>query len=134
MDAEALQSLDRRFHYWFVATLAVGVLVVVSLAWLLAPGEVVVFTLVGLPVVLFLGAASIAVATGQHAEAGGHLVATVGWCLVLGSVASLSPALLEGTGVSDPLFLAGFGLTALGGTVSLLSDHGGRLRAVVSGS
>jgi len=131
MDADAIESLDTRFYYGFAAAVLVGALAVVALTWVFAPGEVAFFTLVGLPVVLFLGAAAVAVATGQRAEAAGHLVATVGWCLVLGSVAGWTPAALPG-GVADPLFLAGFGLTALGGAVTLLADHGERLRAVVS--
>jgi hypothetical protein len=134
MDAEAIESLDTRFYYGFGATVLVGVLAVVGLAWLLAPGEVVFFSLVGLPVVLFLAAAAVAIATGQRTEAAGHLVATVGWTLVLGSVAGWSPAFLAGSGVGDPVFLAGFALTALGGVVTLVADHGGRLRAAVSRS
>jgi hypothetical protein len=134
MDAEAIEALDTRFYYGFAAAVLVGALAVVGLAWVLAPGEVAFFSLVGLPVVLFLGAAAVAVATDQRTEAAGHLLATVGWLLVLGSVAGWTPAVLSGSGVADPLFLAGFALTALGGVVTLGADHGDRLRALVSRS
>jgi hypothetical protein len=131
---EAIEALDVRYYYAFAASIVLGALAVVGLAWVLAPGEVAFFTLVGLPVVLFLGAAAVAVATGQRTEAAGHLVATVGWFLVLGSVAGLTPTVLADAGVADPLFLAGFVLTALGGVVTLGAGHGDYLRALVSRS
>lgn len=108
MDAEAIEALDGRYYYGFAAALALG----------------------ALTVVLFVGAAAVAVATDQRTEAVGHLVAAVGWCLVLGSVARWSPAFPTSARVADPVFLAGFGLTALGGATSLLADRGERLRAV----
>lgn len=134
MDANAIESLGSRFYYGFAATVGLGVLVVVGLAWLLAPGDVAFYSLVGLPVVLFLAGTAVAVATGQRTEAAGHLVATVGWLLVLASVSTdWTPAPLSGVGVANPVFLVGFGLTALGGVVALVADHGDAIQGAVSG-
>jgi len=133
MDAEAIESLGARFYYGFATAVLVGVLAVVGLAWVLAPDEVAFYSLVGLPVVLFLAAAAVAVATGQRTEAVGHLVATVGWLVVLAGVATgWEPPVLADLGVADPALLVGLALTFLGGVVSLAAEHGDRLRARVA--
>lgn len=133
MDADAIESLGTRFYYGFAAVVLVGVLAVVGLAWVFAPGEVAFYSLVGLPVVLFLAAAAVAVATGQLTETVGHLVATAGWVVVLVTVATgWRPAVLADLGAADPALLVGLGLTFLGGVVSLVAEHGDRLRARVA--
>ena len=134
MDGAAIEALGTRFHYAFAAAMAAGLVAVVGLAWLLAPGEVVFSSIVGAPVVLFLGAMLIALATTQYVEAVGHLVSTLGWVMVLLSVGGWTPAVLADLGVADPLFVAGFVLMALGSIIAISADHGGRLRAVVSRS
>lgn len=134
MDVEAIEGLGTRFHYAFAAAMATGLLAVVGLAWLLAPGDVAFYSLVGAPVVLFPGGALVAVATAQYVEAVGHLVSAFGWGVVLLSTGTWTPAALIGFGVADPLFLAGFALTALGSITAITADHGWRLRAVVSRS
>jgi len=135
MDAEAIEALDTRFYYGFGAAVLVGILAVVGLAWVLAPEEVAFYSLVGLPVVLFLAAAAVAVVTDQWTEAAGHFVATVGWVVVLATVATdWTPSVLAGLGVPDAGFLVGLALTGLGGVVTLAADHGDRLRTLASRS
>lgn len=134
MDVEAIEALGTRFQYAFVAAVVAGLLAVVSLAWLLAPGDVMFYALVGTPVVIYLGAMLIAVATRQHVEAVGHLVTTGGWVLVLLSTGTWMPAVLADFGVVDLPALAGFAVVFLGGITALAADHRGRLRAVVSRS
>jgi len=133
MDADALESLGTRFYYAFATAVLLGVLTVAGLAWVLAPGEAAFYSLVGLPVVLFLAASAVAVATGQRTGAVGHLVATTGWVVVLATASTgWEPPVLAGLGVADPALLVGLGLTFLGGVVSLAAEHGDRLRARVT--
>jgi len=134
MDVEAIEALGTRFHYAFAAAVAIGLLAVVGLAWVDAPSEVAFYSLVGAPVVLFLGSALVSVATGQSVEAAGHLVSALGWVVVLVSTGTWTPAVLTGLGVDDPLFLVGFTLTALGSIAAITADYWGRLRAVVARS
>jgi|GEM_PF-1120200 len=132
MDADPLESLGTRFYYAFATAVLLGVLTVAGLA-VLAPGEAAFYSLVGPPVVLFLAASAVAVATGQRTGAVGHLVATAGWVVVLATASTgWEPPVLAGLGVADPALLVGLGLTFLGGVVSLAAEHGDRLRARVT--
>jgi len=124
MDVTAIQRLERGFWYRLGGGIAVGSVVVVVAAWLLAPNPFLP-AVMGVLAVVFLGFAATALAVGDRVEATGQAVAALGW-VVLGVGAAIewtAFGLADVVDVADPIFWGGIGLVFLGGVVGMWADR-----------
>lgn len=135
MDVKAIQNLERGFWYRLGGGLAVGAVVAVVTAWLLAPGDPFLPAVMGVLAVVFLGFAATALAVDDRVEAAGQAVAALGW-VVLGVGAAVDWTafdLADSLGVGDPIFWGGMGLVVLGGLVGMWADRGAGVSGTGSG-
>ena len=124
MDPESLAALGRRFWYAWATAMAVGAVVVVGAAAVVAPDDAWLVALCGVLCVGAVGFGVVSLAQDDRLDALGTWVAASGWGVwAVGAAGAFS----------DSSFWGGWWLLVGGAALGLWADHGHRIRAAVGG-